>query len=86
MDSEIVVDQVNGVSAVRKAHLGELHEQARGLEIEIRELVRARLAGYEYPREIEFVDELPLTSTGKIRRSELRQTAEQPKPTLDVMP
>ena len=31
MDSEIVVDQVNGVSAVRKAHLGELHEQARGL-------------------------------------------------------
>ena len=31
MDSEIVVDQVNGVSAVRKAHLSELHEQARGL-------------------------------------------------------
>jgi ribonuclease HI len=31
MDSEIVVDQVNGVSAVRRAHLGELHVQARGL-------------------------------------------------------
>src|SRR4051812_17321387 len=31
MDSEIVVDQVNGVSAVRKAHLTELHKQARGL-------------------------------------------------------
>ena len=31
MDSEIVVDQVNGVSAVRKAHLSELHKQARGL-------------------------------------------------------
>ena len=31
MDSEIVVDQVSGVSAVRKAHLSELHEQARGL-------------------------------------------------------
>src|SRR3954468_2282352 len=28
MDSEIVVDQVNGVSAVRKAHLSELHKQA----------------------------------------------------------
>ena len=26
MDSELVVDQVNGVSAVRQAHLGELHE------------------------------------------------------------
>jgi ribonuclease HI len=31
MDSEIVVDQVNGVSAVRKAHLSELHKQATGL-------------------------------------------------------
>ena len=31
MDSEIVVDQVNGVSVVREAHLRELHEQARGL-------------------------------------------------------
>ncbi len=33
-----------------------------------------RLAAYEYPREIEFVDELPLTVTGKIRRAELRRT------------
>jgi ribonuclease HI len=31
MDSEIVVDQVNGVSAVRTAHLGELHGRATGL-------------------------------------------------------
>jgi len=28
MDSELVVDQVNGVSAVRKEHLRELHEVA----------------------------------------------------------
>jgi acetyl-CoA synthetase len=27
---------------------------------------------YEYPREIEFVDELPMTTTGKIRRADLR--------------
>lgn len=31
MDSELVVDQVNGVSAVRQAHLRELHEVASGL-------------------------------------------------------
>jgi ribonuclease HI len=31
MDSEIVVDQVNGASAVRQAHLMELHEEARRL-------------------------------------------------------
>ena len=30
-DSELVVDQVNGVSAVREAHLHELHEVASGL-------------------------------------------------------
>jgi len=43
------------------------------LRAEIRDLVRDRLAEYEYPREIEFVDELPQTTTGKIRRLELRQ-------------
>jgi acyl-coenzyme A synthetase/AMP-(fatty) acid ligase len=32
-----------------------------------------RLASYEVPREIEFVDELPLTTSGKIRRHELRR-------------
>jgi ribonuclease HI len=31
MDSELVVDQVNGVSAVRQAHLHELYKEARGL-------------------------------------------------------
>ncbi len=31
VDSELVVDQVNGVSAVRQAHLRELHKEARGL-------------------------------------------------------
>jgi len=40
---------------------------------EIRDLVRANLAEYEYPRKIEFVDELPQTTTGKIRRLELRE-------------
>jgi hypothetical protein len=31
LEAPVVVDQVNGVSAVRKAHLSELHKQARGL-------------------------------------------------------
>jgi len=34
--------------------------------------VRDRLAPYEYPKEIEFVDELPMTTTGKLRRRTLR--------------
>lgn len=43
------------------------------LEQEIRDHVRTRLAKHEYPRMIEFVDSLPMTTTGKIMRRELRQ-------------
>jgi acetyl-CoA synthetase len=43
------------------------------LAAELKALVRERLAAYEVPREIEFVDELPLTTSGKIRRNELRR-------------
>ena len=43
------------------------------LVVELQELVRHRLAPYDVPRAIEFVDELPLTVTGKIRRAELRR-------------
>jgi len=43
------------------------------LVAELQELVRTRLSGYEVPRAIEFVAELPLTVTGKIRRAELRR-------------
>ena len=35
--------------------------------------VRERLSGHEYPREIRFIDEMPLTVTGKIRRVALRE-------------
>ena len=35
--------------------------------------MRERLSAYAYPRKIEFVDDLPKTLTGKIRRIELRQ-------------
>ena len=39
----------------------------------IRTLVRDKLAAYEYPRIIEFYDSLPMTTTGKVKRRELRQ-------------
>ena len=38
--------------------------------------VRGRLAPYEYPREIEFIDALPMTTTGKVQRKELRKREE----------
>ncbi|EFV90343.1 fatty-acid--CoA ligase [Dietzia cinnamea P4] len=39
---------------------------------EIQAFVKERLAFYQYPREVVFLDELPTTNTGKIRRAQLR--------------
>jgi acetyl-CoA synthetase len=44
---------------------------------EIQNHVRARLAPYEYPREIEFIDALPMTTTGKVQRKELRKKEQE---------
>lgn len=41
----------------------------------VREWVKTRLSAHEYPREIEFVDSLPLTTTGKVIRRVLRDQA-----------
>jgi acetyl-CoA synthetase len=43
---------------------------------QIQNHVRGRLAPYEYPREIEFIDALPMTTTGKVQRKELRKREE----------
>ncbi len=42
------------------------------LVAELQQHVRGRLAPYEYPKEIEFVDGLPMTTTGKVQRRVLR--------------
>jgi acetyl-CoA synthetase len=47
----------------------------------IQTFVKTRLAAHEYPREIEFVKELPLTATGKIMRKELRKMEVEKKKT-----
>jgi len=40
---------------------------------DIKTFVKTRLAAHEYPREIEFINELPMTATGKIMRKELKK-------------
>lgn len=45
----------------------------KSLEDELKQLVKTRLEAYAYPREIEFLKELPRTTTGKIMRKELRR-------------
>ena len=46
---------------------------SKALEEDIQKHVRGRLAPYEYPKEIEFIDALPMTTTGKVQRKELRK-------------
>ena len=42
------------------------------LVAELQRHVRGKLAPYEYPKEIEFIDALPMTTTGKVQRRVLR--------------
>jgi acyl-coenzyme A synthetase/AMP-(fatty) acid ligase len=49
------------------------HEPSEELVNEIQEHCKSETAPYKYPRDIEFIDELPKTASGKIRRVELRQ-------------
>lgn len=45
---------------------------SEALRADLQQFVRARLAPYQYPREIEFIDALPMTTTGKVQRRLLR--------------
>jgi len=47
-------------------------EPSDDLKEEIQGFVKTRLAAHEYPRVVEFFDELPLTATGKVMRRALR--------------
>ncbi len=50
-------------------------EGSDGLAGEIQRFVRERLSAHEYPREIAFIRDLPLTTTGKVIRRQLRALA-----------
>lgn len=52
--------------------LSEGHEPSPELGEDIKAFVKKSLAHYKFPRWIEFVEELPKTATGKIKRFELR--------------
>ncbi len=47
-------------------------EPSDELTDKLKDFVKDTIAPYKYPREIEFVEALPKTATGKLRRSELR--------------
>jgi len=59
--------------------LAEGHEASESTADEIKRFVRERHSAYAYPREVEFVADLPKTLTGKIRRVELREAERERK-------
>ncbi|MEK6228392.1 MAG: AMP-dependent synthetase, partial [Actinomycetota bacterium] len=61
--------------------LAEGHEASDETAHDIKSFVRGHLSAFAYPREIEFVDDLPKTLTGKIRRIELREAERERKKT-----
>jgi 2-aminobenzoate-CoA ligase len=52
-------------------------EGTETLAKELQDHVKNELAPYKYPREIEFIDALPRTDTGKVQRFVLRDRAAQ---------
>ncbi len=68
-----VPDETRGEAVKAFVVLAAGHEPGEDLKDDIRSFVRESLAKYEYPRQIAFIDELPTTTSGKVRRMDLRE-------------
>ena len=68
-----IPDEVKGAIVKAFIVLKEGVKVDKALEDGLKQHVRTRLEAHAYPREIEFVKELPTTITGKIRRKELQR-------------
>jgi len=60
-------------AGVRRKVLTAGSAPSAALKEQIQMRVSTRLAPYQYPREIEFIDALPMTTTGKVQRRLLRE-------------
>lgn len=69
-----VPDEDRGEIVKSYVVLGEGYSPSEDIKEDIRQFVRDNLAKHAYPREITFIDELPKTASGKIKRHELRET------------
>jgi acetyl-CoA synthetase len=72
-------DEKRGTIVKAFVRLADGHEPSDETADDIKTFVRGHLSAYAYPREIEFVDDLPKTLTGKIRRIELREAEREKK-------
>ncbi|MCQ6279947.1 acyl-CoA synthetase MbcS [Bacillus sp. EB600] len=72
-------DEVRGTIVKAFVVLKDPIESNEELVNQLQDHVKNMTAPYKYPREIEFVSELPKTTSGKIRRIELRHLEKQKK-------
>ncbi|MFO8051205.1 MAG: acyl-CoA synthetase [Thermoplasmatota archaeon] len=66
-------DKMRGVIIKAFLILNEGYEAGDELKKDIQKFMKENAAPYKYPREIEFVSELPKTQSGKIKRKQLRE-------------
>jgi fatty-acyl-CoA synthase len=82
--AEITQAYVVGITDHRLGEVGYAFVQRRSRElseVDVVEFCRNRLADFKVPRHVQFVDEWPLTATGKIQRFRLRELAAELGPT-----
>jgi len=68
-----VPDAVRGNLVKATVVLSRGYSASEALIVELQEHVKKVTAPYKYPRIVEFVEELPKTVSGKIKRKEIRQ-------------
>jgi acetyl-CoA synthetase len=66
-------DKERGVIVKAFVRLKEGYSSSNQLKKDIQEFVKDKLSKHEYPRELEFIDELPKTPDGKIKRKILKE-------------
>jgi acetyl-CoA synthetase len=64
-------------AAAERAAVSDTRAWDEALIAQLQSHVRGQLAPYEYPKEIEFIDQLPMTTTGKVQRRVLRLQEEE---------
>ena len=76
IEANIAINSIalKAINTPARAIKGTINEELteKTLILELQAHVKALLAPYEYPKEIEFIEALPMTTTGKVQRRVLR--------------
>lgn len=68
-----VPDKSRGQAIKATVHLAEGYEKSKELKHEIKHFVNSKVASYKHIQHLEFIDEMPKTISGKIKRIDIRE-------------